>query len=100
MTGEQYVDLYSYKLTPTERKYYDMWAKWKRFKVPPWRFFNAKKMTRDTIQALEQIDNMYNERTRIKEHKDKVAADQMAFRPFQNNQPQQNSRSNKVQSVL
>lgn len=96
MTDREYVDFYLYKISPTERRYYDSWAKWHRFKILPWDFLNKKRVTRDMILALEQLDSMFNERLRIKEHKDQIAKDQMQFRPFQ----QQQQRSNKTQSVL
>lgn len=101
LTDQQFVDLYQNKLTPTERKYFDAWSKWHRFKIQPWRFLNQKIITRDLLLAIEQIDNHYKHRMAIKEHKDKVAKDQASFRPFQQaTRQQQNSRSNKTQSVL
>jgi hypothetical protein len=95
ISDRDFVDLYQLKLTPTERKYFDAWSKWHRFKIQPWRFLNQKVITRDLLLAIEQIDNMYKHRTAIKEHKDKMAKDQMSFRPFQNQ-----GRTNKTQSVL
>lgn len=96
MSDQDFADLYLNKLTPTERKYYDCWTKWKRFKIPPWRFLNQKKVTREMYLTLEQIDNMYHNRLKIKEHKDQITKDQANFRPFQNMQPPHK----KVQSVL
>jgi len=95
MTGEEYVELYLYKLTPSERKYYDMWSKWKRFQISPSQFLNTKTLTRDMIKALEDIDSMYHERTKIKESKDQMDKAQMQFRPMQ-----QTTRANKTKSVL
>ena len=99
MTIQDANDLYQNKITPTERKYFDCWSKWKRYKIPPWRFLNQRKVTRDMYLALDQIEDMYNERVKVKEHKDKIAADQMQFRPFDpHHQTQQRPR--RVQSVL
>lgn len=95
MTEQEYVELYMYKLTPSERKYYDMWSKWKRFQISPIQFLNTKTLTRDMIQALEDIDSMYHERTRIKTAKDQMDKAQMEFRPIQ-----QSQRANKTKSVL
>lgn len=96
MTDKDLLTLYQDKLTATERKYYEAWTHWKRFKVQPWRFLNKKVITRDMVLMLDQFDSMFNERRKIKEHKDQIAKDQMQFRPFQ----QQQQRSNKTQSVL
>jgi hypothetical protein len=46
---------------------------------------------------IDQFEAQFEERLKVKQHKDKVAADQMQFRPFQTTS---NNRSNKVQSVL
>jgi hypothetical protein len=97
ISDREFVDLYQTKLTPTERKYFDAWSKWHRFKIQPWRFLNQKIITRDLLLAIEQIDNLYKHRMAIKEHKDKIAKEQGAFRPFQASQQQ---RSNKAKSVL
>lgn len=98
LTDQQLLDLYN-RLTPTERKYYECWTYWKRFKIQPWRYLNQKIITRDLVLMLSQIDGMYHERMQKKQMKDRVMQDQAAFRPFQQQQ-QGSGRSNKVQSVL
>jgi hypothetical protein len=98
MTPSEYITLYDRKLTPTERKYYDSWINWKRFKILPHRYLNSKTITRDQTLMLMQLDTMYHERMEIKKQKDKIANDQASFRPFQNNSSSQ--RPNNVKSVL
>jgi hypothetical protein len=98
MTPEEFAMLYERKLTPTERRYYDAWINWKRFKIQPWRFLNSKTVTRDQVLMLMQLETMYHERREIKQQKDKIAQDQGSFRPFQNNSSSQ--RPNNVKSVL
>jgi hypothetical protein len=99
MTPGEYLELYERKLTPTERKYYDAWINWKRFKIQPWRFLNSKTVTRDLTLMMMQLDTMYHERKEIKQQKDKIAQDQGSFRPFQNNSSS-SQRPNNVKSVL
>jgi hypothetical protein len=100
ITGQELYNLYDRGLTPTERKYYDCWVKWRSYRktLPPWRFFNTRGIVkRDHLLMIDQFEAQYEQRMEIKKHKDRVAADQMQFRPFQQ---QTNNRSNKVQSVL
>lgn len=99
MSPQDFLTLYERKLTPTERRYYDAWINWKRFKIQPWRFLNSKTITRDQVLMLMQLDTMYFERTQIKKKKDEAAG----FRPIQQQQQQQNNssqRPNNVKSVL
>jgi hypothetical protein len=99
MTPDQFYDLYTNQLTVTERKYYDAWAAYKRFKVKPWTFFNARKITRDQILMLQHMENQYNQRQEVKKQKDALKQQQDNFNNFMVQNMGQN-RSNKTKSVL
>lgn len=102
MNDEQLLDLYNNKLNPTERKYYEAWTYWKRFKVQPWRFLNKRVVTRDMLLALSQIDGIYHTRMQVKEKKDKTQEQQNTFRPLAAQQSLQitSQRANRTISVL
>lgn len=99
MTEKEVVTLYNDKLTPTERKYYECWIYWKRFKVQPWRFLNKKIITRDLLLALNHIDMMYHAVMEQKNLRDKNKEQQeKSFNAYTNTQHL--NRSSNVQSVL
>lgn len=96
LTLEQAGQVYE-KLTPTEKKYFELWTKWKSMDIPPWRLLNKKYVTRDMILMIDQFDTMYNEREKHKQHKEEVAKSANAFMGFAQ---QGNTRSNKTKAVL
>lgn len=103
-TPDQFYNLYTIELTPTERKYYDAWAAYKRFKVRPWQFFNTRKIKRDHILMLEHMETQYTKRSEIKKQKDAMRQQQDNFNSFMahnmGSQQGGNNRSNKTKSVL
>lgn len=71
-------------------------------KIPPWRFFNSKLITRDQIQMLDDLNAQFNKRKAQKDQKDKIEADRNNFanQALKQFQPSTSQRANKTISVL